>query len=110
VATVQVDINAFKRRVVDLRAPGTFSHVAGAWRFAGAAGGGAPASSAVEAPFGTLAGGPAFDMYKPEIVATPLANTALGHTTVRTQPTHNMTRVMAIGDGTPGPHRWRLPV
>jgi hypothetical protein len=107
---VHADINALKRRVVDLPAPGAFSHVEGAVRHAGASGGGAPASWAVEAPFGTPAGVPAFDVYRPEIVATPLANRALGETTVRTQPTYNMTRVMAIGGGTPGPHRWRLPV
>jgi hypothetical protein len=112
------------RAVIDPCAPGAFTHVGDEWRAAwtpGPSAYGWPSAydwqSAVaqrsqraqETPSWAPAVIPALRMRGREIVAAPLAKTLLGQTTVRTQPTYNFTRAMATGDGTAGPHRWRLP-
>jgi hypothetical protein len=108
--------NIASRAVVDPCAPGAFSHVKDAWRPAGVT---CPSVNAPQAqvtvrrpqeiPSLAQAVIPALRMRGREIVTAPLAKTLLGQTTVRTQPTYNFTRAMAAGDGTAGPHRWRLP-
>jgi hypothetical protein len=99
--------------VADLCASGAFSHVGDAWRYAGVTGQSgttlAAAPWAQEVPSWAPVVIPASRMRGREIAAAPLAKTLLGKTTVRTQPTYNFTRVMAAGNGTAGPHRWRLP-
>jgi hypothetical protein len=103
------------RAVVDPCAPGAFSHVGDAWRDAGVTEPGAYGSQsaitqrAQDVPSWAPVVIPALRMRGREIVAAPLAKTLLGQTTVRTQPTYNFTRAMSAGDGTAGPHRWRLP-
>jgi hypothetical protein len=107
------------RAVADQCAPGAFSHVGDAWRRAGvtAPGGYGLHSASIQAappwaqevPSRAPVVIPALRMRGREIAAAPLGKTLLGETTVRTQPTYNFTRATAAGNGTAGPHRWRLP-
>lgn len=102
--------NIASRAVVSARARGAFFGAIDArGPVVGLTGVGAVAPWPLEVPPGVPAGISAIRMCELGVVTARLAKTSLGQTTVRTQHTYNFTRVMAAGDGTPGPPRGRLP-
>lgn len=93
-----------------LPTPGAFAGVPGSTRRSDVTCGIAATPWLARSTSGPAAGDSVFAARKRRSLTPSLAAKVLGHTTVRKQQHNYMTRVIANGDGVPGPHRRRVPV